>query len=64
MLLTSPSAPSAIFGYKINSAEDNPAGMAISNKMKAQIEALDQAKSNSSDAQKAHIYLMPHCLRN
>lgn len=31
-------------GYKINSAEDNPAGMAISNKMKAQIEALDQAK--------------------
>ena len=24
-------------GYKINSAEDNPAGMAISNKMKAQI---------------------------
>ena len=23
-------------GYKINSAEDNPAGMAISNKMKAQ----------------------------
>lgn len=38
-------------GYKINSAEDNPAGMAISNKMKAQIEALDQAKSNSSDAQ-------------
>lgn len=38
-------------GYKINSAEDNPAGMAISNKMKAQIAALDQAKSNSSDAQ-------------
>lgn len=38
-------------GYKINSAEDNPAGIAISNKMKAQIEALDQAKSNSSDAQ-------------
>ena len=25
-------------GYKINSAEDNPAGMAISNKMKAQID--------------------------
>ncbi len=38
-------------GYKINSAEDNPAGMAISNKMRAQIAALDQAKSNSSDAQ-------------
>lgn len=38
-------------GYKINSAEDNPAGMAISNKMRAQIDALDQAKSNASDAQ-------------
>lgn len=38
-------------GYKINSAEDNPAGMAISNKMRAQIAALDQAKSNSADAQ-------------
>ena len=38
-------------GYKINKSGDNPAGMAISNKMKAQIAALDQAKSNSSDAQ-------------
>lgn len=38
-------------GYKINSAEDNPAGMAISNKMRAQIDALDQAKSNAADAQ-------------
>ena len=38
-------------GLKINHSKDNPAGMAISNKMKAQIEALDQAKSNSSDAQ-------------
>ena len=26
-------------GYKINKAGDNPAGMAISNKMKAQIDA-------------------------
>ena len=26
-------------GYKINHASDNPAGMAISNKMKAQIDA-------------------------
>ena len=37
-------------GYKINSAEDNPAGMAISNKMKAQIDALDKAQSNAADA--------------
>lgn len=37
-------------GFKINSAEDNPAGMAISNKMRAQIDALDQAKDNSTDA--------------
>ena len=38
-------------GYKINSAADHPAGMANSNKRKAQREALDQAKSTSSDAQ-------------
>ena len=37
-------------GYKINSAGDNPAGMAISNKMKAQIDALDKASDNSTDA--------------
>ena len=37
-------------GYKINSAEDNPAGMVISNKMKAQIDALDKAQSNAADA--------------
>lgn len=36
-------------GYKINSAEDNPAGMAISNKMRAQIDALDQAEANAAD---------------
>ena len=29
-------------GYKINKAGDNPAGMAISSKMKAQIDGLDQ----------------------
>ena len=33
-------------GYKINSAGDNPTGMAISNKMKAQIDALDKASNN------------------
>ena len=36
-------------GLKINHAADNPAGIAISNKMKAQIDALDQAESNASD---------------
>lgn len=38
-------------GFKINKAGDNPAGMAISNKMKAQIDALDQAESNASDGE-------------
>lgn len=37
-------------GFKINHASDNPAGLAISNKMRAQINALDQAESNASDA--------------
>ena len=36
-------------GLKINRASDNPAGMAISNKMKAQIDALDQADANAAD---------------
>ena len=36
-------------GFKINSAGDNPAGMAISNKMKEQIDALNQAESNAND---------------
>lgn len=36
-------------GFKINSAGDNPAGMAISNKMRAQIDALKQAGTNASD---------------
>lgn len=36
-------------GLKINRASDNPAGIAISNKMKAQIDALDKAESNASD---------------
>ena len=37
-------------GYKIKSAEDNPAVMAISNMMMAQIDALDKAQSNAADA--------------
>ena len=36
-------------GYKLNKAKDNPAGMAISNKMRAQINALDQSSSNAAD---------------
>lgn len=36
-------------GLKINRASDNPSGMAISNKMKAQIDALDQAEANAAD---------------
>lgn len=36
-------------GYKINKAMDNPAGMAISNKMRAQIMALDQSSRNAAD---------------
>ncbi len=36
-------------GYKINRAGDNPAGLAISNKMKAQIDAVTQAKTNTTD---------------
>ena len=38
-------------GYKINRAGDNPAGMAISSKMKAQIDGLNQAEANSDDGQ-------------
>ncbi|MBR4025977.1 MAG: flagellin [Lachnospiraceae bacterium] len=37
-------------GIKLNHAGDNPAGVAISNKMKTQIDALDQAETNASDA--------------
>lgn len=36
-------------GLKINHAKDNPAGMAISNKMKAQIDGLNRASQNASD---------------
>lgn len=37
-------------GYRINSAADDAAGLAISEKMRGQIRGLDQAKSNSQDA--------------
>ncbi len=36
-------------GFKLNHAKDSPSGMAISNKMRAQINALNQASSNSAD---------------
>lgn len=36
-------------GLKINHAKDNPAGMAISNKMQAQINGLNRASQNASD---------------
>ncbi len=38
-------------GYKINKSKDNPAGMAISNKMRAQIMALNQSSRNASDGE-------------
>ncbi|SHH83869.1 flagellin [Sporobacter termitidis DSM 10068] len=37
-------------GYAINSAADNAAGLAISEKMRAQIRGLDKANSNAQDA--------------
>ncbi len=36
-------------GFKINSARDNPAGMAITNKMNAQIQSLKRASQNSKN---------------
>lgn len=36
-------------GLKINHSKDNPAGMAISNKMQAQIDGLNRASQNASD---------------
>lgn len=38
-------------GYKITKAADDSAGLAISNKMRAQIRSLDQASRNSEDGQ-------------
>lgn len=37
-------------GLRINHAKDDPSGMAISDRMTTQIEGLDQASQNSSDA--------------
>lgn len=38
-------------GYKINKASDDSSGMAISNRMRAQINALEQASRNTEDSQ-------------
>lgn len=40
-------------GLKINHSKDDPAGMAISTKMKAQIRGLDRASNNASDGNSA-----------
>ena len=37
-------------GYKLNNAKDNPAGMAISNRMRAQIQSLNRANQNATNA--------------
>lgn len=37
-------------GYKINHAKDSPSGMAISNKMRKQLRALEKANQNASNA--------------
>ncbi len=37
-------------GYRINSAKDNPAGMAITNRMNSQIRSLNKANQNSKNA--------------
>ena len=37
-------------GYRINRAADDAAGLAISEKLKAQIGGLDQAQRNAQDA--------------
>lgn len=37
-------------GYKLNHSSDSPSGMAISNKMRAQINSLNKAKDNTSNA--------------
>ena len=38
-------------GYKINKAADDSVGLAISNKMRAQIRSLDQASRNADDGE-------------
>ena len=38
-------------GYKINKAADDAAGMAVSNKMRTQIRALEQASRNAADGE-------------
>ena len=39
-------------GYKLNSSADDPAGCAISEKMRLQIKGLDQSDNNAADGSK------------
>jgi flagellin len=48
--LLSASSQKLSSGYKINQAKDDPSGIAIGKKMRAQIRALEQADQNSNDA--------------
>ncbi|HOO28834.1 MAG TPA: flagellin, partial [Lachnospiraceae bacterium] len=48
--LLSKSSEKLSSGYRINSAQDNPSGMAITNKMNAQIKSLNKANQNASNA--------------
>ena len=41
-------------GYKINRAGDDAAGLAISEKMRAQITGLDKAQDNAKDRSEEH----------
>ncbi|GHU74458.1 flagellin [Clostridia bacterium] len=50
-VLQSRSSQKLSSGYKINSAADDAAGLAISEKMRSQIRGLDMASKNSQDAQ-------------
>jgi flagellin len=50
-VLQSRSSQKLSSGYRINSAADDAAGLAISEKMRSQIRGLDMASKNSQDAQ-------------
>lgn len=50
-VLQSRSSQKLSSGYKINSAADDAAGLAISEKMRSQIRGLDMASKNAQDAQ-------------
>ena len=43
-------------GYRINSAADDPAGLAISSRLKARVAGLKQASKNVQNAQSAYNF--------